>query len=92
MADEACSPMLRGGYRTIFRDDLFENSRTVTGGGTGIGKQIARELLELQCTVIIVSRRLEILNAAAVEFRAQIPGAKISCVQCDIKRVMISKG
>ena len=37
----------------------------VTGGGTGIGLQIATELLELGATVVICSRKEATLAAAA---------------------------
>jgi NAD(P)-dependent dehydrogenase (short-subunit alcohol dehydrogenase family) len=46
--------------KTIFRNDLFAGQWAwVTGGGTGIGKRIARELCQLGATVVISGRREE---------------------------------
>ena len=52
-------------YATVFRDGLFADKvAIVTGGGTGIGLQIATELLELGCNVVISSRNEDKLAAA----------------------------
>ncbi|KAJ8778952.1 hypothetical protein J1605_013186 [Eschrichtius robustus] len=45
----------------------------VTGGGTGIGKAIATELLHLGCNVIIASRESDRLKSAADELKASLP-------------------
>ena len=50
---------------TIFKPALFEGtSAIITGGGTGIGLRIARELALLGATVILASRKKENLNTA----------------------------
>ena len=51
----------------------------VTGGGTGIGKAIAKSLLEEGCKVIIVGRRKEKLDEAASEL-----GGNINTIVCDV--------
>lgn len=53
---------------SIFAKNLFSNrSAIVTGGGTGIGFAISRELVSLGCDVLIASRKLENLRDAQRE-------------------------
>jgi 3-hydroxybutyrate dehydrogenase len=47
----------------------------VTGGGTGIGRGIARCLLRAGARVTLAARRLELLEQTAAALRAEIPGA-----------------
>jgi peroxisomal trans-2-enoyl-CoA reductase len=51
---------------------LVGRSAIVTGGGSGIGKAIARELLSLGCKVLIASRDEAKLEGAAAELRAEM--------------------
>ena len=51
---------------SVFRKDLFlDKVAIVTGGGTGIGKAITKELSLLGCWVVIASRNFERLNSTA---------------------------
>jgi NAD(P)-dependent dehydrogenase (short-subunit alcohol dehydrogenase family) len=56
----------------------------VTGGGTGIGRGIARCLLREGARVTLAARRLDVLERAAAELRAEIAGAEVSAVACDV--------
>ncbi|KAM9323651.1 peroxisomal trans-2-enoyl-CoA reductase [Pholidichthys leucotaenia] len=74
---------------SVFRQGLFNNKvAIVTGGGTGIGKAISTELLELGCSVVISSRKAERLEAAAQEMRRKIPPsspASVTPLSCNIR-------
>lgn len=69
----------------IFRDDLLRGQvALVTGGGTGIGAAIARELGHLGATVVIASRKAEHVEPAA-EGLSQELGRPVSGLLCDIR-------
>jgi citronellol/citronellal dehydrogenase len=58
---------------TLFRDDLLTGKvALVTGGGTGIGAEIARELAHLGATVVIASRKRENIDPAAAGLTEQV--------------------
>jgi NAD(P)-dependent dehydrogenase (short-subunit alcohol dehydrogenase family) len=56
----------------------------VTGGGTGIGRGIARCLLREGARVTLAARRLDVLEEAAATLRAEIPGADVRALACDV--------
>ncbi|XP_032134194.1 peroxisomal trans-2-enoyl-CoA reductase [Sapajus apella] len=61
----------------------------VTGGATGIGKAIAKELLELGSNVVIASRKFERLKSVADELKASLPPtsqAQVVPIQCNIRK------
>ncbi|KAK2506645.1 hypothetical protein MC885_018839, partial [Smutsia gigantea] len=68
---------------------LLQNQlAVVTGGGTGIGKAIASELLHLGCNVVITSRNLDRLQSAAGELKAGLPPtsqSQVTPIKCNIR-------
>lgn len=73
-----------GGFRSVFRDGLFAGrSVIVTGGGSGIGRCTAHELVALGAAVALVGRRPEKLERVAAEI-AQA-GGRATCHPLDIR-------
>ena len=72
--------------RNPFAPGLFAGQvALVTGGGTGIGKACARELLQLGARVAIAGRKQEKLDAAVAELAAEGHGASLFAMACDIR-------
>jgi peroxisomal 2,4-dienoyl-CoA reductase len=70
--------------RSVFRDDLFAGQvALVTGGGSGIGRGIADILASLGAHVVLASRKIERVEAAAAEIRAS--GGLASAVAVDVR-------
>jgi citronellol/citronellal dehydrogenase len=71
-------------YRSIFRPGLFDGqSIVVTGGGSGIGRCTAHELISLGAKVALVGRNLEKLETVAAEIAAE--GGIATIHTCDIR-------
>jgi NAD(P)-dependent dehydrogenase (short-subunit alcohol dehydrogenase family) len=69
----------------MFRADLLKAKRIlVTGGGTGLGRSIAKRYLELGAEVIICGRRAPVLEAT-VEALSRETGGRITSAQCDVR-------
>ncbi|PKP95111.1 MAG: short-chain dehydrogenase [Alphaproteobacteria bacterium HGW-Alphaproteobacteria-16] len=65
----------------MFADGLMQDSRIlVTGGGSGLGKEIARACVALGATVYLCGRRGSVLEEAAAEL-----GDRAIPIVCDIK-------
>jgi peroxisomal 2,4-dienoyl-CoA reductase len=76
-ADPAASP-------SVFRPGLFDGQvALITGGGSGIGRGIADVLAGLGAHVVLASRKIERVEAAATEIRAA--GGKASGVAVDVR-------
>ena len=65
-----------------FKSSLFENKKVlITGGGTGLGKQMAKSYLGLGAEVLIASRKEDVLKKTCQE----IGSSKISYKTLDIR-------
>jgi NAD(P)-dependent dehydrogenase (short-subunit alcohol dehydrogenase family) len=69
----------------MFRTDLLRSKRIlITGGGTGLGKAMARRFLELGATVYICGRREEVLHKTVAELSVNGP---INPLPCDVRNL-----
>jgi NAD(P)-dependent dehydrogenase (short-subunit alcohol dehydrogenase family) len=60
----------------MFKDGLLKDKRIlVTGGGTGIGREIAAKYVELGAEVWICGRRGGVLDQTAGEIASKLPGS-----------------
>ena len=66
-------------------DALAGKTIIVTGGGTGLGKSMAKYFLELGANVIICSRRLAVLETTAKEL-SEATGGQVLPVECDVRK------
>jgi len=71
---------------TIFAPGLFaDRVAVVTGGGTGLGLEIAEQLVQLGARVVIASRKPARLRTAARGLMADYPGSEVVPVTCNIR-------
>jgi NAD(P)-dependent dehydrogenase (short-subunit alcohol dehydrogenase family) len=69
----------------LFQSDLLRGKRIlITGGGTGLGKGMARRFLELGAIVSICGRRQQVLSETEAELSREAPN-KIRSYPCDIR-------
>jgi len=70
---------------SIFRDDVLAGRvALITGGGTGIGRGIARAYLAHGAAVCISSRKQEVIDATAAELHAET-GGQVMAVAADVR-------
>jgi NAD(P)-dependent dehydrogenase (short-subunit alcohol dehydrogenase family) len=71
--------------KLMFKPGLLKGQKIlVTGGGTGLGKEMAEAFLALGADVVIWGRRGDVLQAAADELMAK-HGGHVAAVPCDIR-------
>src|ERR1051325_3732388 len=70
-------PMLKDG-------SLKGKTIIITGGGTGLGKSIGKYCCELGANLIITSRKMDVLEKTASEFREQTI-TEVLAVKCDVR-------
>lgn len=69
----------------MLRDGTFAGKTIIiTGGGTGLGREMARALLRLGANVVICGRREEVLQQAAEELQRETGHACLG-VPCDVR-------
>jgi NAD(P)-dependent dehydrogenase (short-subunit alcohol dehydrogenase family) len=69
----------------MFANDLLHGKRAlITGGGTGLGKAMAKRYLKLGATVYICGRREKVLQATCEELSALGP---IYGIPCDVREL-----
>ncbi len=70
----------------MLRDDaLKEKVIVVTGGGTGLGRSMSEMLSQLGASVVITSRKKDVLEKTANEITA-LTGNKVLPVVCDVRK------
>lgn len=73
--------------RGALQDGTFKDKTiVVTGGGTGLGRAMAKYLLELGAQIVIASRKLEVLQKTAAELEAATGGVVLP-VACDVRDI-----
>jgi NAD(P)-dependent dehydrogenase (short-subunit alcohol dehydrogenase family) len=73
--------------RTAFREDVLAGKHVlITGGGTGLGKEVARAYVAHGARVNICGRRQAVLDATVAELNAQARhGGSVLAHVCDIR-------
>ncbi len=81
----------------MFKENTFEEKVIlITGGGTGLGKSMGEYLLSLGASIIITSRKLDVLNKTKEELESKYPN-KILAISSDVRNAedvknVITKG
>ena len=65
-------------------DTFQDRTIVITGGGTGLGRAMAENLLALGANVSICGRRREVVEQTAAELAAAAPG-RTQALQCDVR-------
>lgn len=69
----------------MFKEGLLKGKTIViTGGGTGLGKSMAKHYMELGANLVITSRKKDVLDETAAELKT-LTGGNILPVVCDVR-------
>ncbi len=68
----------------LAKDTLKGDTILVTGGGTGLGYAMSKYFMELGANVIICSRKLDVIEAAAQKLMDETGGQALG-LQCDVR-------
>jgi NAD(P)-dependent dehydrogenase (short-subunit alcohol dehydrogenase family) len=66
-------------------DALKGKTIIITGGGTGLGRSMGTYFLKLGANLLITSRKLDVLQQAADEMKAET-GGEVLAVACDVRK------
>ncbi|MFC5270298.1 SDR family oxidoreductase [Adhaeribacter terreus] len=70
----------------MLRDNALQNKVIlITGGGTGLGRSMAKYFLQLGAKVIIASRKIDVLETTAKELAEETKG-EILPIACDVRK------
>ena len=72
---------------SVFKDDVLAGKRIlITGGGTGLGKELARSFISRGAAVYICGRRQNVLEATIAELKeAAAQGGTAKAFICDVR-------
>ena len=71
----------------LLREDALKGkSIVITGGGTGLGKSMAKTFLQLGASVMITSRKEEVLQKTCAELQ-EITGGTVVYAVCDVRKM-----
>ena len=71
----------------MFKEDLLKGKRIlVTGGGSGLGKEMTRYFLKYGAEVLICGRRVGVLEETAKELMDE-QGGSVKCYGLDIEEL-----
>jgi NAD(P)-dependent dehydrogenase (short-subunit alcohol dehydrogenase family) len=64
---------------------LKDKTVIVTGGGTGLGRSMGKYFMELGASLVITSRRADVLDKTAGELRNET-GGQVLTIPCDVRK------
>lgn len=69
----------------MLRDNALKNKTIIiTGGGTGLGRSMAKYFMELGAKVVIASRKLDVLTQTVTELMQETGGIAVA-MACDVR-------